>query len=399
MAEPAEGGKAMARPTKFLKVFGVTCLVVLFGWFGIPGTALSGPIIYNTVGQLGVDYPDLREINTDGTNDHLLSSPFAQSTTKLSNVLWGAGRPSWSRDGKRIAAYGIVGGNMSEEALAIFDPAVTQVVVPMRPNTIYTMFTAFSPDGSKLAYSNVAAANYVEFGILDLNSGTPQKVLEAGVPVTFLWSPQVTVLGYADNTSGLSGFGIDWSPIPNLNVLVVSYADPNYPQPCPSAFSAADAVANGLLGMPLDWNTNPSAPAFSTRLYLIHAASGGLYRALPLTNPPVESTCLGQVYGDFFPGFSNDGSHIAFVRISQAEGTSTILVIPAGGCGVVATGCPKAVASGHGLITRVSWSPDDSQLLFDFGNALWKADLKAGGITQFKGPAVGAYDAAWSPVP
>src|SRR5213594_4241932 len=129
---------------KTLRVLGVTWLLVLLGWYGSPGMALGGPIIYNTVGLLGSDYPDLREVNADGTNDHVVP---------ISGVMWGADRPSWSRDGKRIAATGIIGGttlpttsypngypvNVSSKALGIFDPATTQLLVPVGNNVPVTL--------------------------------------------------------------------------------------------------------------------------------------------------------------------------------------------------------------------------------------------------------------------
>ena len=386
---------------KTMKMLGVTWLFVLFGWCAGVGIALGGPIIYNKSGALGPDYPDLWTVNPDGTgNSRVPVSP---------EIVWGAEDPAWSRDGKHVAVTGVIGGETrtatsgppddlvavnqiqtgAAKVLAVFDPAAMNVVVPIgsnTPTTYYRMFKAFSPDGRKVAYANVQL-NFAEFGVVDLNSGTPTTFSQ--LPgATILAYPNVTAVGFADNTAGFSGFGIDWNPTPNSNVLVVSSSGLAYSSCTPYN----------------PWN--PSVPVSVTRLNLVPAVQNGLAQAAPLTFPPVS--CLTQVF-DLFPAFSDDGTQVAFVRLiedqSRLVGTptvSSVRVIPATGGGE-----REGIRLPQEIVGRVSWSPDGKQLIFDRTKldlnlnpvvelGIWKINLDGSGLIPFEGAPANA--ATWSAI-
>lgn len=331
-----------------------TLIVVLFGSFLviglIPPEGLAGPIAYS-------------KPNVYGGRDIWLINPDRSGNRRIpvsANTLASADQPVWSRDGRLIAATGVVPGGVTQ-VITVFAPNGGQVRVLSKPVSLYAIFKAFSPDGQWLAFASLAL-NFAEFGVTRLD-GTGS-----------------ISLGFRDNTEGLSGFGIDWSPTRN-DLLVAS----------------ATALDFSCL----------SIPASVTKLFLVPPVRGGLDRALPLTSPRLP--CPGEVY-DVFPAFSRDGRRVAFVRLIadlsglfETRTQTSIHVINVDRTNERAVirfpVQPKLSQLG---VHSLSWSGDGRRLIFSVGTpssdlGIWTINVDGTGLRQFL-PAP-ADNPAWSWVP
>ena len=360
------------------KGFGLACCLrlrtlVLASFFTClaMGTAraqqLVAPILYNQSDPI-LQVPDLYLTTPDGSvNRRLPLSP---------DILVGADTPVWSRDGQNIAVTGAVPAAASM-TLGISNATGTHVVVPVgnnAPVSPWGMYKAFSPDGTKLAYTSLQG-NYADFGIVNVTGPTIENLLPG---IGFLLNPAGFLLGSRDVSDGVAGYGIDWSPV-NSNLLVAS--------------------STGL-------SHDCGIPLSVTKLFLVRPVLGGLNSAVSLTSPP--QPCLTDTY-DFFPVFSPDGAHVAFVRetvdMSQLWGspttTSLKIITTAGTYEHTIKTFPEE------MIGPVSWSQDGKKLAFgrsqmidgillpNNGEGVWTINVDGTGLTQLR--TAPASNPAWAP--
>jgi len=137
----------------FRGTFGIGVMIWL-GWIAgvesADGQPLSGVIAYNKPNSsVNIGGQDVWLANSDGTRDH--------PVPLITNSLVTAEFPVWSRDGRLIAATGVLaGGNPTNSNVFVFEPTganlrqASFLDVPGR--TFEALFKAFSPDGSRLAF-------------------------------------------------------------------------------------------------------------------------------------------------------------------------------------------------------------------------------------------------------
>jgi len=257
-----------------------------------------------------------------------------------------------------------------------------RLLVPIGSNapvSPYYIYKAFSPDGTKMAWASLQL-DYVDFGVMSLTGATESFPQIPGL--TVLANPAGFSLGFRNNTEGLSGFGLDWSPV-NSNLLATSS----------TALSYNCSVGGTVV------------PASVTKIFLLRPVAGGLDQGVALTRP--YQPCLTQVY-DLFPAFSPDGTKVAYVRIVQDESqlygtptTSTIHFINIDG-----TNDHRVASFSEEFLADLSWSPDGSKLIFDRtpllggvplpgqGNGIWIINGDGTGLHEFLTPP--ASKPSWS---
>jgi len=317
---------------------------------------------------------------TPGTGSLVVANPDGTNGVPIPVALVGVELPRWSRDATLIAAGGMPVNPGMTPGIFVFDRngqnlhRVFDLLGGVYAGAIpQQAFSAFSPDGQRLAISYI-------YTTTSLNSCW--AVLVYSVAGTLL----ATVGGDCVQPSlstGFSEWGIDWSPTRDLLVgglLTVKYC--------------VDALGNTYPVIVTDLN---AAPPVSNAT------------AMPITN---ENPCAGvsnplllsSTY-DVFPVFSQDGTRIAYVQWTQlilgGPINTSIRIINADGTNeTVVAAFPGQQSFG------VSWSPDGTKLLFDLEqevngvaepqtSSLRMINVDGTGLTQLNVSA-GAAEPSWS---
>lgn len=321
----------------------------------------AGTIVYSMPLESGLQ--QVRLIRPDGTDDRAIR-------TDLSTVLF----PTWSRDGKWIAATG-ARSDQDRLNVFVFDAAggslrpVTDLNIPGA--ALFPLFKAFSPNGQRLAVAAVGQASRQDpvRGNITTNVATLLVVSRdrPGEPTV--------VGGVADVGGTLQGVGVDWSP--TADQLIV-------PAPALDESSGLPLPVTALFTVP------PEENAFGQGL------------AHQVTSP---QRALDRSADDAMPAFSPDGQRIAFVRreVRGQRFTASIRVVDAdGGNEQQVIGLPQG-----DVVNSVSWSGDGKSLVFDWGRAvsntvlsdpattgLWTIGVDGSNLTQLKAPP--ALGPSWS---
>ncbi len=275
--------------------------------------------------------------------------------------------PSWSSDGRRLFFVSNRGGSMDlwqqriGEEGPVGAPEPLTVGVGMRS-------AAFSPDGTKLAYSK---------GSLVSNVWRAPILRER--PASWADAEQITI-GQAH--TGISDISPD-----GRRLLVNSERSGNWDI---SVLPAEGGDMTQLTTNPTEdvsarWSPDGQEIVFqsgrSGNLDLwVMPAEGGPAR--PLTSDPKR---------DYEPTWSPDGTEIAFG--SERSGNPDIWVVSADG------GEPRQVTVHPGVELGPAWSPDGKWLVFQSqgrGAGLWRIPA-AGGEAEPVTDEVRAYQPRWSP--
>lgn len=310
----------------------LTCLPSLT-WLAcmlVTGATLAqGTILYNKINDQG-SYT-IWQINPDGTGDQQL--PVAGAY------------PAWSWDGQLVALSSPVQPTVVSWNVFVYNPqdgTVQQVTdfqdsVQGDESTIsFPYFKAFAPDGQRIAVSVLMHSQSS-----DAHTDTP-FLLIYGLDGSF----QALVCVGSEWPLG-RGSGIDWSPVEDMLV---------YP-------FDAQVIAQGLGG---------SFPV--TALYRMapveDALGTGQYQQLTFPAAYQDyTTAIWQM--DYGPAISPDGQRVAYIRSTASFvhgmlqfATPSIRIVNMDG-----TNDHQVASAAQGLcITRVSWSPDGTQFVFDLGN-------------------------------
>jgi WD40-like Beta Propeller Repeat len=325
--------------------------------------APPGRIAYTKYPLGGLDPKELWLINSDGTNDHLLSPQItvAGSTATVASI----GVPVWSKDGHLLAANAILTSSSPDlnpidqfiwgqsslatptNVLVVFDSTTNQGNAVFHvdinsgtasgPTSPWWIDATFSPDGNRLAYA-VQGLNSVEYGIINVD-GTGK-----------------VSLGSVNLTENALGLGLDWSPrkdqLGNFGKqLVVSYPQLFYDPTC------------------------LNIPRTVAALYLVDT------QVRQLTHPP-QIPCSIWVFdtvNDLWPAFSPDGTQVAFVRSvrdSMSNVTeSRIMAVKVDGTPYGDGTYERTVLYLPGdEVDHLNWSPDGTRLMFD------RTQMASGGL-------------------
>ena len=175
-------------------------------------------------------------------------------------------------------------------------------------------------------------------------------------------------------------------------------ASDGYPAWSPDGFHLAFSEYSPLPAGP---GCDPSR-CFAGHIFTMAADGGGRSQ---LTS--VERLPDGSTIGDAFPAWSPDGTRIAFVRDTLANGVivdSHLMVMNTDGSGVRDYGNPAG--AGRSVVGRLAWSPAGGQIAFvSFptagsgpGSTLAAVQADTGAVSALGSPVGNSADPDWSPL-
>ncbi|MBI3415478.1 MAG: PD40 domain-containing protein [Verrucomicrobia bacterium] len=340
--------------------------VVLLTRLAAPSTVAQplGSIFYNYLDLSGGGTQiKLAAINPDGSGDQLVN-------LGLRNPAY----PVWSRDGQLLAVAGNdparpfkwstdifvvnTANNQTAKITAFEDTANASGFL-----TFYPSYLAFSPDRKRIAAGMVSyigarstiiytndTSNGQQVGPYDTVSKVSRCISLAVFPLD--GSPGYLVAnGLCDDDLAHPGEGIDWSPTQDLIA---------YPFNVTTTFSGA----GGQFPLTAIHLTETTAGAADQGRRRQISFPGGQ------TGGPFDQITLAW-QSDFAPSFSPDGLQIAYVRLltwTTSAGVQPPSIPAIHIVGVDGANDREIAKFNQGdYITRISWSPDGAQLVFDLG--------------------------------
>jgi Tol biopolymer transport system component/DNA-binding winged helix-turn-helix (wHTH) protein len=269
----------------------------------------------------------------------------------------------WRRAASTPAAHGAIGERLSPVPLVTY--AGGEQWLP-----------AFSPDGSRVAYSwSTAGGWFLEVKLLGSETRSRLTKQAARFPPGPTWSPDGTQIAYV-RANALDDRGIFiTSAMGGAERKLRSLASWHVPQrlvhwsPDGRWIVFADEVATG------ERSSKERGPNV---LYMI---SPETLETRQLTAP------VGHDFGDSAPTFSPDGKTIAFVH-TTAQSHDEIRTIPTIG------GSPRTIVT-KGLWTNgLSWTADGKSIVLDRsfqgGFSLWRVSVSSGELRHLDLPTEGA---------
>ena len=308
---------------------------------------------YQTAGDLRGDLKRLHRDTTSGhTAAHVAAVPAAAGEAKPRHWAWVAG----------VAAV-IVVANFAWR----FFPAPAKYSGPPPRLTPFTSspgdkeYPAFSPDGNEIAFSwqgqNSNNPDVYNIYVQLVGAGTPLRLTSAAAHERYpTWSPDGRFIAFQRN-SNPGGYYV----VPALGgperKLAEGYAD---------VFQASGMSwsPDGKEIAVADLGATPGADV-TPRIFFISAESGE------------RRESKVEVPGPYLinPAYSPDGKYLALISGSGFL-SNDVYVAPVSG------GKPRAVTFLHSIVSRVAWTPDGRELVFNSSHqglsTLWKLSLSGG---------------------
>jgi hypothetical protein len=367
-------------------VFGALRLLAGLGVFaGVQVKASTGTVFYNQ--PLGSAALAVRAIGADGTNDRAIPLPVAS-----------ASYPIVSRDGRHLlvtATDPVLKVMLSENVISV--DLATGAAIPITHYvdtlsdgiTIYTNL-ANEPDFDTYSYYTAHFPNWKAYSpnadrvvVMDLSSvsgkepggvrlpPTQAPVLEV-YPVRQTFPLGDRLFTGAERTGvNQAGDGVDWHPL--REELVGAFR--------------SDIPSFGNLGESMTEGT----------VIMVFAASGLNPFIRKLTSPTGRSfvdfntfVIVSETEQDYAPAISRDGTKVAYVRNTLVSDSRVGLDITLGKCAIRiinydGSGDRELLSFGNNLwVTKLAWSPDDSEIAFDVAPRLVinGLELQAGDLTR-----------------
>lgn len=320
------------------------------------GVQVMGSVVYNYIDfSAGAPRIEIAAINPNGTGDQFLG-------LALRNPAY----PAWSRDGQLLAVAGNdpmrpfkwstdvftvdTANNQTTKITAFEDTAGASGFL-----TFYPSYLAFSRDRRHVVAGMVSYSG-ARRTIVDTNNTTDPYDTSSHVTrcvslavFNLDGSPGYLVASGLCDDTGHVGEGVDWSPVQDLIA---------YPYNVPTALSGGGQLALPTIQL---IETTPNAADQGRRRQVTFPTGR--------TSGPFEPLSVGWE-SDFAPAFSPDGQRIAYVRLLTVStafellpSLPTIRIVNVDG----SNDHEIARFNQGDYITRISWSPDGTQLVFDLG--------------------------------
>lgn len=352
---------------------------------------------------------------------------------KLSQLTFATGVeqwPAWSRDGKRLAFVGEVGGYKKLFVRTLASTDERQIT----HGTGDDIQPTWAADGMRVAFvrARVAAGKlepsdvngiFEEGGdiwVVDIATARANKILDEAFDPAF--SPDGRSVAFEARWSGArriwiaSAEGRNPRQVSNDSSEAVTHAEPAWsPDGATLVYRRIEKTASDLMTIDVrtqkaSWVThdnvldlNPSWSHDGKSIYYASAGGGGLnvWRIGigpdgAAEGPPVQlTTGAGD---DINPVVSPDGGSFAFSVRSFDSDLWRLPVDPLTGA---ARGAPTSLISSTRVESRGSWSPDGQAIAFNSDRrgemSIWVRTLATGTERQLTTGAGGDYQPVWSP--
>src|SRR5215470_867369 len=309
---------------------------------------------YQTAGDLRADLKRLHRDTTSGhTAAHIAVVPLAEGGQKRRYWTWGA---------RAVAAIAVAAfaSWFYFSARAKYSGPPPRLV-PFTSSPGDKQYPAFSPDGNEIAFSwqgeNSKNPDGYNIYVQLVGAGTPLRLTSAVAVEGFVtWSPDGRFIAFQRNLS------------PGAYYVVSALGGPERKlAECYSSFDRAVGMSWSPDGKDIavaDMGATQVQSA-SPKISFISAESGERR----------ESKI--EVPGPYLvhPTYSPDGKYLAFISGSGFL-SNDVYVAPVGG------GEPRALTKFHSIVSRVAWTADGRELVFNSSHqglsTLWKVPLSGG---------------------
>jgi serine/threonine protein kinase len=309
---------------------------------------------YQTAADLRAD---LKRLHRDTTSGHTAAH------TALVTATPGAQKPrywAWVVGAAAAIVVAAVAWRFYFSAPAKYSGPASRLV-PFTSSPGDKQYPAFSPDGNEIAFSwqgeNSKNPDVYNIYVQLVGTGTPLRLTSAAAPEGFpTWSPDGRFIAFQRNFSPGAYY-----VVPALGGPERKLAD------CYSGF----AQAIGMSWSP-DGKDIAVADLGATQ---IQGASPNIFFISAESGERRESKI--EVPGPYLiqPAFSPDGKYVAFISGSGFL-SNDVYVAPVSG------GKPRALTTLHSIVSRVAWTSDGRELVFNSLHqglsTLWKVSLSGG---------------------
>jgi Tol biopolymer transport system component len=290
--------------------------------------------------------------------------------------------PAWSPTCDRLALDRFEGDQKVVSVLAYGTDGISNVILPDGPITITAYFPTWSPDGTAFAFQ-----------------GLDTEHLEGNFEVYAVSTLHGSIVNLTNNTE--YDLYPDWSP-DGKQITFISITKENNPERYFDIY-VVNADGSSMKAIYIDPKTDDSGPLWSpdgnSIAFLTQASPGSGHHRLLLTDKtgstvtPLTDNTTYNIVGSY--AWSNDGKYIAFSSKNADDDIQIFLLDMSSKSVEPLTDVPKTINQ------YASWSPDDSQLVFNSNRdgdfEIYTLDMATKAVTQLTNNDYGDIFPAWSP--
>lgn len=240
--------------------------------------------------------------NSDGDFDIYTMDPDGSAMTRLADPsgIPTDGHPSWSPDGSRVVFYtyqegNTVGGSAAPELYAMRADGSSRTNI-YDDDAAFDFYPAWSPDGSKIAFSRRTTAGGVHtIYILDVSSGIATAIPNPSSydQVNPAWSPDGTKIAYGEKDADAS-YGINiYSTQTNTSTELYDHATTDQNRPAWSPDGNWIAFRHGTISFETDYYRISADGSSGPQPFITSDDSGVIFNSL-VYSPDGNSLALSS---------------------------------------------------------------------------------------------------------
>jgi hypothetical protein len=187
-------------------------------------------------------------MDTDGSNQHAVT-----------DVISAFGEPTWSPDGKKIAAYCNNPDNLTVDGFCIIDVATGDVQFGNEQDFYTVEDLSWSPDGTRILFSGEQITGGADLFVLNLATGDTTNITNTDGDNEYgTWSPDGTTIAFVGNPTDADQ---DDDPFANLYSISPTGADRTLLYDPSSLSPSHSNPAYSPDGKTIVWFCSDSAPS------------------------------------------------------------------------------------------------------------------------------------------